>query len=254
MARIIYKCPYCENKYLANDKNDQPKAKTALYTHMETVHKDELGNLSPAQAYFNFKYKKTHGSCVMCRKDTKWNESTERYERFCSEKCKKDYREMFKQRMLKKYNKTHLLNDPEQQKKMLENRSISGVYKWSDGKSESKYTGSYEKEFLEFLDIVMNMSPTDIFAPAPQIFHYTYEGKDHFYIPDFYIASLNLIVEIKDGGENPNRHHKIQEVDKAKEKLKDSVMKKQKEFEYIKVVDKDYSIFLNYLLELKYKE
>jgi len=254
MARTIFKCPYCDNRYIANDKKDYPKAKSALYTHMETTHKDKLGDLSPAQAYFNFKYKKTHGSCVMCHKETKWNESVERYERFCSEKCKEAYREMFKQRMMKKYGKEHLLDDPSQQKKMLENRSISGKYKWSDGKSETKYTGSYEKEFLEFLDVVMNMSPTDVFSPAPQIFHYEYEGKDHFYIPDFYIATLNLIVEIKDGGSNPNNHQKIQQVDKAKEKLKDTVMKKQKEHNYIKVIDKDYSIFLNYLLELKYKE
>jgi len=254
MARTIYKCPYCENRYMANDKKDQPKAKTALYTHMETTHKEDLRGLSPAQAYFNYKYKKTRGSCVMCHKETKWNEATERYERFCSERCKEAYREMFKERMKRKYGKEHLLDSPEQQKKMLENRKISGKYKWSDGKSETKYTGSYEREFLEFLDVVMNMSPLDVFSPAPQIFHYTYEDKDHFYIPDFYIGSLNLIVEIKDGGSNPNNHHKIQEVDKAKEKLKDAEMKKQKQYNYIKVVDKDYSIFLNYLLELKHRE
>jgi len=254
MARTIYKCPYCENKYVANDKKDQPKAKSALYTHMETTHKDELKDMSPAQAYFNFRYKKTHGSCVMCHKETKWNEATERYERFCSEKCKESYREMFKERMMKKYGKTHLLDDPNQQEKMLANRKISGEYTWSDGKSKSKYTGSYEKEFLEFLDIVMNMTPTDVFSPAPQIFYYKYENKDHFYIPDFYIASLNLIIQIKDGGQNSNNHPKIQQVDKVKEKLKDDVMKKQKEYNYVKVVDKDYSIFLNYLLDLKYKE
>jgi len=254
MARTFYKCPFCTNKYLANDKKDQPKAKSALYSHMELTHEEDLKGLSPAQSYFNYKYKKTKGSCVMCHKETKWNESTVRYERFCSDKCKEDYREEFKKRMLSKYGKTHLLDDPNQQSKMLGNRKISGVYTWSDGKSKTKYTGSYEHEFLEFLDLVMRMSPNDIFAPAPQIFHYTYEGKDHFYIPDFYIASLNLIVEIKDGGSNPNRHEKIQQVDKAKEKIKDVVMAKQTQYEYIKVVDKDYSIFMNYLMDLKYKE
>jgi hypothetical protein len=156
--------------------------------------------------------------------------------------------------MKNKYGKECLLDDPEQQKKMLENRKISGKYKWTDGKSLTPYTGSYEREFLEFLDYVMNMNPSDVFGPAPQIFHYTFEGKDHFYIPDFYISSLNLIIEIKDGGDNPNNHHKIQEVDKKKEAIKDKIMAEQKEFNYLKVVDKDYSIFLNYLMDQKYKE
>jgi len=254
MSRTIYKCPFCMNKYLANEKKDQPKAKLALYSHMELKHEDELEGLSPAQVYFNWKYKKTKGSCVMCHKETKWNEAVERYERFCSEKCKEAYRTEFKKRMISKYGKEHLLDDPNQQSKMLGNRKISGTYIWSDGKSKSKYTGSYEKEFLEFLDIVMQMSPTDVFAPAPQVFKYTYEGKEHFYMPDFYIASLNLIVEIKDGGDNANKHHKIQKVDKVKEKLKDDVMAKQTQYNYIKVVDKDYSIFINYLMELKCKE
>lgn len=254
MARTFYKCPFCTNRYVANDKKDQPKAKSALYAHMEEQHHEDLHGLSPAQVYFNYKYKKTRGSCVMCHAETKWNESVERYERFCSEKCKEAYREEFKKRMKAKYGTEHLLDDPEQQKKMLANRKISGVYTWSDGKSKSKYTGSYEREFLEFLDLVMRMTPTDVFSPAPQIFHYTYENKDHFYIPDFYIATLNLLIEIKDGGSNPNKHHKIQEVDKVKEKLKDQTMKKQTQYNYIKVVDKDYSIFLNYLMDLKYKD
>jgi len=253
MGRTIYNCPFCDQRYLANNKEEQPHAKKILYSHMENKHHTQLGGLSPAQVYFNYKYNKTCGRCIMCGSKTKWNEATERYERLCSEKCKKAYREEFKKRM-KAAGKENQMNDPEHQKKMLANRKISGEYLWSDKKTKTPYTGSYEREFLEFLDYTLEMNPTDVLGPAPQIFYYNYEGKKHFYIPDFYITSLNLLVEIKDGKSNPNMHHKIQDVDKKKEALKDKVMENQKTYNYIKVMDKDYSDFLNYLIELKYKE
>jgi endogenous inhibitor of DNA gyrase (YacG/DUF329 family) len=254
MDRIIIKCPYCDAKYVAPNKEELPNAKKALYSHMEENHQNDMGGMSPSQSYFNYKNRKLKGNCVICGKETKWNESTEHYERFCSDKCKKAYRQQFLDRM-KKAGKENIMNDPEHQKMMLSHRKISGVYTWSDKKHKFNYTGSYEKDFLEFLDVVMNYDPEDIMAPAPQVFYYTYEGKKHFYIPDFYITSLNLLVEIKDGGANPNKHHKIQEVDKEKERLKDAEMAKHsKEINYLKVTDKDYSIYLNYLLTLKYQE
>jgi endogenous inhibitor of DNA gyrase (YacG/DUF329 family) len=248
--RYIYNCPFCDKRYVATDPNKRASAKTSLYGHMEDEHSGMLGDMSPAQVYFNHKYNKTHGSCVMCKKDTKWNEEAERYERFCSERCKEAYRAEFLKRMEKRPDWN--LNDPEVQKNMLSHRKISGEYKWRDNKTKTPYVGSYEKDFLEFLDVVMEYDPKDVMSPAPQVFEYTYENKKHFYIPDFYLTSLNLVVEIKDGGSNPNTHPKIQAVDKAKEKAKDDVMAKQKGVYYIKVTDKDYSIFLNKLLALKY--
>ena len=80
---------------------------------------------------------------------------------------------------------------------MLMGRKISGVYKWSDRINNFDYTGSYERDFLEFLDNQLEWTnPTDIMSPGPT-FHYEYNGADHFYIPDFYITSLDLIVEIQ---------------------------------------------------------
>jgi predicted nucleic acid-binding Zn ribbon protein len=97
-----FKCPFCEKKYVQ---------KPSLYTHMETEHHAQLNNLPPAQVYFNIKNKKTHGTCIMCKKETKFNLNTEKYDRICSEKCKEAYSKMFKQRMLKTYGRTTLLND-----------------------------------------------------------------------------------------------------------------------------------------------
>lgn len=229
------KCPLCTNKYLN---------KGALYAHMTDLHEEQLNGLSPAHYYFNFKNKKTHGKCIVDGKETKFNEATEKYDRICSERCRKIYREQFKKRMVGKYGKEHLLNDPDVQKKMLSNRKISGEYEWSDG-TKFTYTGTYEKDFLEFLDTFLGLESTDVMCPAPQIIQYTHEGKDHFYIPDVYIQSLNLIIEIK---ASDNNHYRSRDIDQ--EKSKDKAVAKT-DFKYFKVFDKKYDDFFNFLISLK---
>ena len=151
--------------------------------------------------------------------------------------------------MKKKYGKDTLLNDPEMQKKMLQNRSISGTYKFKDG-TVINYTGSYELHFLKFIDESEVINPKDI-DQCPYVFEYVYKGKKHFYLPDFYLNNFNIIIEIKDGGDNPNNHHKIQSVDKVKEKLKDQAIIDSKQYNYIKIVNKDYSMFLNLIKTLQ---
>ena len=242
MANVV-KCPLCKEKCKNSD---------GLYDHIMDDHDDEIPEgMSPQQYLYYVRTGKTHGSCVECHKPTEWNPSTNKYHRFCNNpKCKEKYVARFKKRMIGKYGKTTLLDDPEQQKIMLSHRKISGEYKWTDG-SKKTYTGSYELDFLKFLDVLMNFDSSDIMTPSPHTYYYMYEGKNHFYIPDVYIPSLNLEIEIKDGGDNPNKHHKIQEVDKVKEKLKDEVMNSQKSIDYIKIVDKKYANFINYLLKRK---
>jgi hypothetical protein len=216
---------------------------------MEIEHKEQLGNFSPAQFYFNAKYGKNKGKCIICRRDTKFNETTEKYERICDRKdtkCREVYRKLFMERM-KKAGKENQMTDPEHQKKMLAGRKISGTYKWSTGDYEFKYTGSYERDFLEFLDLVMSWdNPSDIMLPAPQIFKYKgKDGKEHFYIPDVYITSLNLIVEIKSA---ENKHYRLRDIEI--ENLKDDILGNSG-YNYIKILDKNYSTFFNYLIERK---
>ena len=239
----VFKCPFCSKKYVD---------KKALYNHSSKMHPGEIpAGMSVAQVYFNYKNKKTGGRCVICGAPTVFNETTEKYERLCSAECKEKYRQDFKKKMISKYGKEHLLDSAEQQKKMLANRKISGVYVWSDGKSKFNYTGSYEHDFLQFLDKFLDLSPNDVFAPAPQVFKYMDGDKERFYIPDFYIASINTLIEIKDGQDNLNTHYHRVVTDKHKEDLKDEVMRKQTQYNYVKVVNKDYSIFLNFLYDLK---
>jgi hypothetical protein len=232
-----FKCPLCGSKYTS---------KAFLHNHMESVHKDQLNGISPARYVFNKKYNKTEGKCIVCSKSTKWNEATERYERICDRptNCSEKYREMFRKRMIARYGKDTLLDDPEVQKKMLDSRKISDEYTWRDG-TKTKYTGTYERDFLEFLDVFLHFEPSDVKSPAPQVFSYVdKEGKKRFYIPDFFITSINTIVEIK---AYDNKHYRARDIEK--EKAKDRILEKSS-FNYVKVHDKNYDEFYDFLKNL----
>ena len=227
------------------------KSYDSYVSHIESSHSESIPQDMTAWRFvYYLKTGKTHGSCIICKKDTEWNEKTHKYHRFCNNpKCKEKYVETFRNRMIGKYGKVNLLNDPEQQKKMLANRKISGVYTWRDHVHETPYTGTYELSFLKFLDEVLEFNPEDVIGPSPHTYYYIYEGKKHFYIPDFFIPSLNLEIEIKEG---TNNHPKIQAVDKVKERLKDEVMKSNSNsFNYIKIIEKNNFRFIEFLEEAK---
>lgn len=239
----MIKCFSCGEAYTEPD---------ALYAHYEDEHPDEIPkDFTAAQYHYLRKTGKDHGSCVVCKKDTLWNPKTNKYSRFCpNPACKATYAAEAKRRMVGKYGRTHLLNDPEKQREMLANRAISGEYVWTD-KRKVPYTGSYEKDFLQFLDLFMDYPSVDIMSPSPHTYYYIYEGEEKFYIPDVYIPSLDLEIEVKDGGTNPNNHHKIQQVDKEKERRKDEVMASLKTRSYIKIIDKKYETFFAFLEKRK---
>ena len=242
--RRIY-CNFCD--FFCRDPED-------MVSHIEKKHQDMIPpDFSSWRFFYYLRTGKTEGKCIVCGKPTNFNEKTHKYFRFCKNPaCKEKYKQTFDKRMIGKYGKTSLLDDPEQQRKMLANRKISGYYVWRDRITKTLYTGSYEKSFLEMLDEILDFDPNDVMAPSPHTYYYEYEGKTHFYIPDFYIPSLNLEIEIKDGGSNPNTHPKIVEVDKKKELLKDAVMKSNSNnFNYLKITDNNNKKFLEYLEEAK---
>ena len=215
--------------------------KHSLYEHIERSYGNLLSDEMPAsRLFFNLKYKKTNGRCVMTGKPTKWNNTTERYERFADEKAADAYREMFKKRMLSKYGKTHILNEPEQQKKMLDNRKITTDYKWEDG-SVSRVTSKYERDFLEMLESTYGFTQQALSEP-PTLYYSLSKDQTAFYLPDFYIPSMNLIIEIK--GSNPH----YQQRDSHKENLKGSSATKDG-FEFLQINDMNYLEFHRYFLE-----
>lgn len=239
----MFKCKICGRTYTDL---------SGIHSHIEKKHMELVPkNMTVPQYYYFMKTGKTNGNCVMCKQPTSWNKNTNKYNRFCTNpECKEKYVAEFRKRMISKYGKVHLLNDPAKQREMLANRKISGKYKWSDG-TESVYTGSYELDFVKLLDLFMEWDPVDISMPSPHTYTYVYEGEERYYIPDVFIHSLDLEIEVKDGGDNPNMHHKIQDVDKVKEKLKDEVLMSQKAFHYIKITNKNYTNFFNFLKKAK---
>lgn len=233
-----YKCPYCGMHY---DRD-------ALIRHIDKKHEDEIPEgYTAVRVVFNIINKKDHGNCVVCRKTTDWNDTLARYDRFCSEECKKKYTATAKARMINKYGIDNLINDPEQQKKMLQNRKISGMYKFSTG-GEHTYTGSYEKKCLEFLDKVMEFRAEDIETPGP-IIEYQYGGKNHIWITDIYIPAYQLAIDVKDGGDNKN----MREMKEYREKQieKEKAIAKQGKYNYLRLTNNNFAQLMGILAELK---
>lgn len=227
-----FKCPFCNRIYVA---------KIGLYNHMENEHYDELCGLPAAQVAFNYrnKYKLTkgNGKSVVYGLPTKWNPVTERYERFANDDEKKAFREMCLQRMIKVYGKESLMNDPEHQKKMLANRSISGNFEWPNGEVSS-YTGSFERAFLEHLsDCYEWANAKDVISPAPMIIDYKYNNTAKIHIPDFYISSLNLIINIKSKN---NKGYRLAQIDRE---IAEDMAIKNTTYNYIKIYDNDFREF-----------
>ena len=232
------RCPFCERVF--DDKQ-------RFCHHVANVHNDQIPEDSePLEFAYSLLVNKPMGRlCVMCKRNyVNFNQSTLKYERFCGDpKCKEDYVHLVKQvRMKNKYGKEHLLDEPEMQRKMIRNHPQAKDFVWDD-KHTFRVIGSYEYDFLQKLKS-LGWSPNDIIAPSPN--DYTYKWKDgttHLYIPDFFIPSLSLEVEIK---ESDNKHPRM-EHSREIEYLKDAMMRRESKrsaIHYIKIVDKNYDEFI----------
>lgn len=240
----IYRCQHCNFNVTVNNKKSKGpiSAKHKMGQHYETIHKKLLPpDMTGYQWFYYLLTKKDHGSCVECHRETEFNETTMKYSRFCNNPvCKQKYKEERDNRMIKKYGKIYLLDDPEVQKKMQAGRRIAGIYNWSDNKTKVPYLSSYEADFFRYLDIELHWPASDLIAPSPHIYSYEYQDKQHFYMPDAFIPSLNLEIEIKDDGSAKN----INVESREKDKIKDDLMKSCSNlFDYIRIVNKDYTGF-----------
>lgn len=241
-----YKCPYCEGRF----------TRAKLHIHIQEKHEDLIPEgYTALRVAFNTINNKTEGHCIMCGNVTDWNEDKGRYERLCNDpKCHEAYKKMVAERTKKKYGTERLQTDPEYaeyvQRKALAGRKMHGEYTFADG-GKIEYFGSYERKFLQFMDQVMHCESEDILAPAPSI-KYQYEGKTHLYIPDFYYIPYNLIIEIKDGGSNPNNHPHRTGEDELKLRAKEEAIRQLNEFSYVRVVNNDFSQVLSIMAILKY--
>ena len=243
-----YKCPYCEKRYERKE----------LCDHVDRKHPDLLPeNYTGTRLVFDKVNNNTkgYGVCKICGRPTKWNEKIGRYDQLCGrESCKKAIHERYRKNMIKVYGEEYsLLNDPEQQKKMLANRKISGEYRFQDG-GKVGYTGSYEKKCLEFMDKVMEINSEDIMSPGPTM-EYTYKGEKHLYIPDFLYIPYNLIIEVKDGGDKPNTQvSSSREDSKARTIAKEKIFTSDGEYNYIRLTNNEFVQLINIFMDMKYKQ
>lgn len=234
-----YKCTYCGESFIRED----------LSSHIDEEH----GNLLPkdfssSRMAFNIINKKDHGICVVCKKETKWNEESCKYDRLCENpKCRETLRKNALSNMIKVYKKPTLLGDENHQQKMLANRSISGTYTFKDG-GKRTFTGQYEKKTLEFFDTVLNVNSKDIITPGPTL-EYKFEGKVHKWITDIYYIPHNLIIEVKDGGSNPNNRE--MPIYRDKQVAKEKMITNMGEFNYLRLTNNNFGQLLEVFAELK---
>lgn len=239
-----YSCPYCKERY----------TREKLISHIEKKHEELIPDgYSASRVVFNDINKTSGGRCRVCGNMTEWNEKIGRYNVLCGkESCKQAMRDSYKKNMLRVRGTYNILNDPEQQKKMLANRKISGTYKFSDG-GKVDYTGTYERKALEFMDTVMGISSSDIISPGPTI-EYEYNGSKHFYIPDFLYVPYNLIIEIKDGGSNKNaKESPSMKASREKTIEKEKFITDSGVYSYIRLTNNDFSQLLEIFMEIKDK-
>lgn len=235
-----YKCPYCDFRAQRAD----------LVDHVEKDHQELLPEgYTAARAVYDFINGKNYGICMICKQKVfKWNDKINRYYNLCEKpECRKTVREIALKNHIKVHNKPTLLNDPEQQQKMLANRKISGNYTFTDG-GKVGYTGKYEKNALEFMDKVLEIPSRDIQTPGP-VLEYDYNGTKHFWITDIYYIPANLLIEIKDGGSNPN--NRSMEDYRNKQIAKEEMVTNLGTFNYLRLTNNDFVQLLSIFADMK---
>ena len=239
------KCCEC-NKYF--------RTKAECVKHIEKRHPEALvaSGLNAEQLLYKSTHGTIHGKCMCgCGRDTEWNYKTGKpYKLSPDPSCKKRIEAIANARNKRVYGREKVIDDPELQKKMLENRRITSYYTFKDG-GKVKYTGKLEKNFLQFCDVILELESRMI-LDTPEVFHYydPKENKDRFYIPDYYLPDYNLIIEIKPGGDHPNANPAYIEETRYKEFLKDEAMKKQTKYNFLKIVDKQYNALIETLFAI----
>jgi hypothetical protein len=136
------------------------------------------------------------------------------------------FQEKYKQTCLRKYGVEY----SHQNRGILDKALKSSRLLKPFANTSLKYQGTYELDFLEkyynsYPDIKKGFS-----------FRYNYNGKNRVYHSDFYIPSLNLIVEIKSSY--------ILTLDIEIEEKKKSVLNSG--YNYIMILDKNYEKMINY--------
>ena len=206
-----------------------------------------IGNFHNSKKYYDKWIKdENDDKCKICKNQTNFLSIGRGYRNTCSYKCSNIYgcKQSSKGNLIKygverpsqlnkfkeKSKKTCLKNwgveHPMQNKEIFNNQQRNSVFIKNFRNTDIQYQGTFELDFLEkFYSLYPNIQR------GPTV-KYIFRGKIHTYYPDFYIPSKNLIIEIK----SSYYYNKYEEQNKEKEK---AVINKN--FNFIKVLDKNYS-------------
>jgi hypothetical protein len=99
------------------------------------------------------------------------------------------------------------------------------------------------------MDKVLEIKSEDIMVPGP-VLQYEFEGKLHYYITDIYYIPYNLIIEVKDGGNNPNTNPEMYE-NRKKKLAKEKYVIEETNYNYIRLTNKDFSQLMAVFADLK---
>lgn len=192
--------------------------------------------------------------CKKCEKPTAFMNLGLRYMQFCSKKCSRNsFETQEKERItnFKRYgveycwqnkiirNKVQIASEktcmikygvknPTQNNNIFQKQQINSYCSKKYRNTNINYRALYEFDFLEnFYNIFLDVQN------SPSV-KYKFQGKNKVYFPDFYIPSLNLVIEIK----NSYLVEKDKEQIEAKEKATIA-----NGFKYIMIVNKNYNEF-----------
>jgi hypothetical protein len=242
-----HKCPLCNYSF---------KEKTKLYEHINFEHSEELQGLSPAHLYFNYRNRARYslynmfGKSVVSEKPTIFDEVTETYQRFADQADKDLNTKTFESRMMRVYGKKRLTDDIEKQKEMLHNRKIAGEYTFTDG-GKIPYIGSYEKRFLEHLDLDLHISSNDVIAdPLQMVVTYDDKGVQRQHLPDFYVIPMECIINIKNDSK-PRKDLIEREYAQDRAIVTKLIKGKGKNRKYLKIVENNFKEFDKLFFKMK---
>ena len=224
-----YKCKECGKSF---------DYKKTLSFHINKYHN--------AKIYYDKWCKKLNDDvCINCGNKTDFVSFSIGYKTKCCKKCENEYRfmqiknvftqkygfnmfasEYFFEKSRQTCKEKYDVDNPTQNKDILEKAQKSSQ-KLKQFNTNLWYQGSYE---LDFLEKYYDKHP-DI-QRAPSI-RYNFSGKQKIYHPDFYIPSLNLIIEIK----NSYLYNRDKKQIKAKEKATIA-----NNYNYAMILDKNYKL------------
>lgn len=228
-------------EYSLQSKNNKEKAKQTMlkkYGVEYSAQNEEIYNkviTTKKEKYgedFNKKFRQKSKQTMLKKYGNENYNNREKYKETCLEKYGEnsyfetnEFKNKFKKICLEKYGVEHISQNQEIHEKIQ--KSCFRIKRFRD--TNIWYQGSYE---LDFLEKYYDKYPDIVRGPRIK---YEFKGKTRYYFSDFYIPSLNLIVEIKNS--YLAKKDKLKIDIKRKETIKNG-------YKWVMIIDKKYDMKL----------